>query len=194
MTSLPPSPPKKIIEPKPIPSLMALPLPKIHALDPHSSGLSSHQLSMQETEVWAHCTKSPLPRSAKISPQKEYIRSESPRLKSKSGGEYNTEPHSPPFGKGLPKPHPQSMCIDNDLEFLRLYSKQHLTLEKSHTGPSTPTSLPSSSSNIHQIDSELDLDYLHTNCKDEGNESTVHCQVSEHLHHENSKEQTHCGC
>ena len=188
MTSPPPSPPKKAIEPKPIPPFMALPSPKIHTSDPRSPGLSSQRLSMQETEVRPHRTKSPLPSPAKIPPQKEYLRSESPRPKSRGG--YNTEPRSP-LGKGLPKPRPQSMYVDNDLEFLRSYDKQHLTLEKSHTGPSTPTSLPSSSSDIHQIDSELDLDYLRI--KDEENKSTLHRQVSEHLHRENSKEQMHHG-
>jgi AP2-associated kinase len=168
---------------------MALPSPKIHASEPRSPGLSSQRLSMQETEVRPVRTKSPLPSPAKISPQKDYImRTESPRPISRGG--YNTEPRSP-LGKGLPKPRPQSMYVDNDLEFLRSYDKQPFPLEKSHTGPSTPTSLPSSSSDIHHVDAELDLDYLRI--KDEEQKSGLHRQVSENLHHENSKEHTDHG-
>jgi hypothetical protein len=189
MTSPPPSPPKKPIEIKvPPASYMSLPPSKIYP-EPRSAGLSSQHFSMQETEVRPHRTKSPLPSPAKISPHKDYIRTDSPGPLSRGG--YPLEGARSPLGKGLPKQRPQSLYVDSDLEFLQSYdSKDPTPLEKSHTGLSTasqPTSLPSSDNN-NQVESELDLDYLRI--KDD--ESKRHGrQVSDHLHRENSSEHHH---
>jgi AP2-associated kinase len=182
MTSPPPSPLKKpskeILRPTPH---MALPSPKLHAQEPRSTGLSS-QFVLQETEVKPYRSKSPLPSPAKVSPQKEYMRTESPRPVSRSGHDIRS-----PLGKGLPKPRPQSLYVDNDLEFLRSYDKHIEPLERSHTGRSTasqPASLPSS--DIHHIDSEKDLDFLRH--KDE--EYVLQRHTSD-LHRETSRTGTH---
>lgn len=144
---------------------------------------------MQETEVRPPRTKSPLPSPAKISPQKDYILTESPRPLSR--GAYHLEASRSPLGKGLPKQRPQSLYLNNDIEFLRTYDvKDPAPLERSHTGLSTasqPASLPSSDNN-NQVDSEMDLEYLRI--KDD--ESKRHGrQVSDNLHREQSADHSH---
>jgi hypothetical protein len=181
MTSPPPSPPPKPTELR-LPSQMNLP-PSMTHTEPRSAGLSSQNFSMQETEVRPPRTKSPLPSPAKISSQKDHILSESPRPLSR--GTYHLEASRSPLGKGLPKPRPQSLYVNNDLEFLRTYDvKETAPLEPSHTGLSTasqPASLPSSDNN--RVDQEMDLEYLRI--KDD--ESKRHGrQVSDHLHREQS--------
>jgi hypothetical protein len=161
MTSPPPSPPKEVIRPKPF---MVVPSPTLHTQDQRSPGLSSQHLTLQEIELKPR-SKTPQPSPAKVTPQKEYIRTESPRPPSR-GGPFGSSP--PTLGKGLPKTRPQSLYVDNDLEFLRSYDgKYPYPLEKSHTGLSTasqPASLPSS--DLHHIESDQDLDFLRM--KDEG--------------------------
>ena len=115
---------------------------------------------MQETEVRPYRSKTPIPSPSKL-PHNDYTRAESPRPKSRGG--YPVEQGSSPLGKGLPKQRPQSMYVDNDLEFLRSYDKTTLPLEKSHTGLSTssqPASLPSTSSELQLVELEQDLEYL----------------------------------
>jgi hypothetical protein len=155
MTSPPPSPPKEILQPK---SFMGLPSPKLYTQDQRSPGLSSQRLTLQETELTPR-SKTPQPNAVKSTPQKEYIRTESPRPPSR-GGPFGSSP--PTLGKGLPRARPQSLYVDNDLEFLRSYDGKYPSpLEKSHTGLSTasqPASLPSS--DIHHMDTDQDLDFL----------------------------------
>src|ERR1700737_1520312 len=140
MTESPPSLPKKsskeVLRPQPF---MTLPSPKLHAQDAKlSPGLSrqrftlqeaevksSGRLALQETEVRPARSKSPLPSPAKISPQKEYLRADSPRPASRGHDGRSL------LGKGHPKPRPQSLYVENDLEFLRSYDgKYPAPLEK----------------------------------------------------------------
>src|SRR5438045_4328269 len=124
--------------------LMNLP-PSLTNDDPLSAGQSTQHFSMQETEVRPPRAKSPLPSPAKISPQKDYILTETPRPLSR--GAYHHEASRSPLGKGLPKQRPQSLYLNNDIEFLRTYDvKDPAHLDRSHTGLSTasqPASLPS---------------------------------------------------
>lgn len=183
-TSPPPSPPKKPIAIKKVPPSMTLPPPKNLPAESRSPGLSTQKFSMQETELRPVRNKTPVPSPAKQSPHKEYFRAESPRPKSRAGLISDVVPS--PLGKGLPKQRPQSLYVDNDLEFLRSYDTK--PLEPSLTGLSTssqPASLPSTS-DLHPIGSEQDLEYLRH--KDEATK-THNRQISDHLHHERSRDQ-----
>ena len=160
MTSPPPSPPQKPKELHGQPPFMELPSSQLPAPISRSPGLSSQHFTMQETEVRPYRSKTPIPSPSKL-PHKDYTLAESPRPKSR--GVYPVEQAPLPLGKGLPKQRPQSMYVDNDLEFLRSYDKNTLPLEKSHTGLSTssqPASLPSTSSELHLVESEQDLDHI----------------------------------
>jgi len=170
-TSPPPSPPRKGRDLQVPPALQPLPSPVMNTAEPRSAGLHSQHLSMQDTPIRSYRPKTPVPSPSKPNPimPKEYmVPAESPRPKSRGG--YGGELESVPLGKGLPKQRPQSLYVDNDLEFLRSYDGRRTSpLQKSFTGLSTasqPASVPSTSSDMQAVSShsipapDQDLEFL----------------------------------
>jgi hypothetical protein len=152
-------------------------------LSPDHLSSNIQRFALEETELRAHHGKSPMPSPSKVSPRKEYIQPEIMQPSSRSG---LVESIRSPLGKGLPKARPQSLYI-NDLDFLRSHDKSSPPIQQSHTGMSTssqPASLPSSSSELHPVDSEHDLEYLRA--KDEEIKA-LNRQVSNNLQKELSK-------
>jgi len=158
-TSPPPSPPMKPIDIQRArtPSQFHHSVPSPAPVERLSPGIQ--RFTLEETELRAYHTKSPLPSPAKVSPKKEYMQPETMRPSSRSG---HPEQVRSPLGKGLPKARPQSLYV-NDIDFLRSHDDSPTLLQKSQTGgstPSQPTSLPSTSSDLQHLDSEHDLEYL----------------------------------